>query len=261
MKSRSLVWMVPVFCLVVVLAATTASAGMISYNANADPAGETYDGYPTESGITPWTSTGGSGTGVDDGGTPAWLVTDGVDNGWTLNATSADVALSESNGYTLTARFRVSSGDSSAYVHQVIFNDTVNFLSGGFQMRPDPNSHDGDAGDVLVNVNGNEYINVGGENAYSTYKLVCSPAAGTMDFYVDSSLIFSDVPLVDNSTWWGGSPPPSYVMWGDNTGSSNRGGNICYNSVEWTTIPEPGALAIMVTGMLGLLAYAWRRRK
>jgi hypothetical protein len=32
-------------------------------------------------------------------------------------------------------------------------------------------------------------------------------------------------------------------------------------SVTYTPAPEPGALALLVTGLLGLLAYAWRKRR
>jgi hypothetical protein len=34
-----------------------------------------------------------------------------------------------------------------------------------------------------------------------------------------------------------------------------------YDGISYQAVPEPSAIAFMVTGLLGLLAYAWRKRK
>ncbi|MBU4273300.1 MAG: PEP-CTERM sorting domain-containing protein [Planctomycetes bacterium] len=44
------------------------------------------------------------------------------------------------------------------------------------------------------------------------------------------------------------------VAWGADARTS-------IDAVSITTIPEPSALALLATGLVGLLCYAWRKRK
>jgi hypothetical protein len=265
MRSRNVVWFAGVIALLALWAAS-ASAGMISYNANADPAGETYDGYPTESGIQPWAKgdpAKTTGTGIVDtdyGNVLAWQATDGNDNGWYHYPTSADVALSESTGYTLSANLRPATSASTNYVHVVCYNDNSNHKTGWMYLRSNPA---GSGDNLFIKVNDNAdyvYEMVNAALGYHDYKLTVAPGATTASFLVDGTTIFSNVPLLDNSTW---GLTSSYIEFGDNTGSSTTGGGtINYHSVVWsTTIPEPCAITILGTGLIGLLAYAWRKRK
>jgi hypothetical protein len=256
-------------CLVAVLAAgmlaTAASAGVISYNANADPAGSSYDGYPTEPGTTSW-ATGGpgsTGTAVDDGGTLAWRVEDGADNGWRIYPTSADVALGETNGWSLGARLKVVGGTpgypTAALSSQNIqYHDNVNHLSAAMNINP---SGSGD-GSVKVVVNGNTssvYTVANGCNQYNDYRLDFSPATSTVSFVLNGTTVATGLPLVDNSSWF---LSGSRVDWGDVTGASNGTATVNYNQVLWSTpIPEPCTSVLLAMGMLGLLAYAWRKRR
>ena len=42
--------------------------------------------------------------------------------------------------------------------------------------------------------------------------------------------------------------------------STGNGNNVAYQ-VTITSTPEPGTLALLITGGIGLLAYAWRKRR
>jgi len=54
---------------------------------------------------------------------------------------------------------------------------------------------------------------------------------------------------------------PDYIgSWGVDTGANLVWAVVNHNS-EFAVVPEPCALALLATGLLGLLAYAWRRRK
>lgn len=48
----------------------------------------------------------------------------------------------------------------------------------------------------------------------------------------------------------------------DNQYRANAGGNNCMDNLsDSTAVPEPGTIVLMSTGVLGLLAYAWRKRR
>lgn len=43
--------------------------------------------------------------------------------------------------------------------------------------------------------------------------------------------------------------------------SSGDAGRIAFDNVRVNAVPEPGTLALLASGMFGLMAYAWRKRK
>lgn len=43
--------------------------------------------------------------------------------------------------------------------------------------------------------------------------------------------------------------------------SGLKEGRACYDGLTYNAVPEPTSLALMMTGVIGLLAYAWRKRK
>ena len=48
--------------------------------------------------------------------------------------------------------------------------------------------------------------------------------------------------------------------WGVDTADHVVWAVVDHNS-QFAVIPEPGTLALLAAGLLGLLAYAWRKRK
>ncbi len=55
----------------------------------------------------------------------------------------------------------------------------------------------------------------------------------------------------------------SLVFYGDAAGDPGRGDPFVYNTSYGTSrvTPEPSTLVLLATGLLGLLAYAWRKRR
>jgi hypothetical protein len=92
---------------------------------------------------------------------------------------------------------------------------------------------------------------------YHTYKLVQQPGVGTANLYVDNSLMAAITPVA-------GFGAARYMI--GNTASSAYtdpvGVYIAGASLSTgIPTPEPCAFVLICTGMLGLLAYAWRRRR
>jgi hypothetical protein len=86
-----------------------------------------------------------------------------------------------------------------------------------------------------------------------------------LQVYRDGTLI-SDY----NSTYWGyDQAGPAASSLGDfvfNIGT-RQGGSIFFTgyldniTIEGTAVPEPSAMALAASGLVGLLAYAWRKRR
>lgn len=75
---------------------------------------------------------------------------------------------------------------------------------------------------------------------------------GNVDIYVDDGLVATKALI-------GGSNPVG-LMLGDFT-STAIAGVMALDSVKIGIVPEPSALALLSTSLIGLLAYAWRKRK
>ena len=87
-------------------------------------------------------------------------------------------------------------------------------------------------------------------SGYHLYEVVSK--GNEIDLFVDGVEVISDV---DSSA--GGSSPR--LWWG--AASSPGIGAGYFNTVEAYTIPEPSTLTLVLAGLFGLLAYAWRKRR
>ena len=64
------------------------------------------------------------------------------------------------------------------------------------------------------------------------------------------------VPTVQSTDPWANLP---LGIWLDMSAGSNTG--IFFDNVRLTSVPEPSTLALLASGLFGLVAYAWRKRK
>lgn len=85
----------------------------------------------------------------------------------------------------------------------------------------------------------------------------------TLDYHADQT-VTPDEPVYDGVPWKtmftsiyiGDGTADVSVAWGSGDGY------VSADAVRLTAaVPEPSVLALLVTGLLGLLAYAWRKRK
>ena len=74
---------------------------------------------------------------------------------------------------------------------------------------------------------------------------------GTVDIYMDGTLIGKQT-LINGVN-------PTMLRIGDITGSVE--GNIALDYVRIGAVPEPSTIVLCVMAIIGLLAYAWQRRK
>jgi hypothetical protein len=87
-----------------------------------------------------------------------------------------------------------------------------------------------------------------------SYSVVASLSNGNVDIYVNGSLAATK-PVIAGST-------PVCIEIGDGYGAGT--GTVQYTHVSMGTAvatPEPGTVTLLATGLFGLLAYAWRKRK
>ena len=224
------------------------SAFTYQYEMGADPAGEDLDGVVgndwQRAGTLPALAGGVMTlTGPSEGN---YTSNDGVAGQVWNNMTVA-------NGYTIEARLKTSNATSG-----------LSIISGA------------GAGCGLVQISSNgmfwTYLNPGGtgsgaqigpttDNAtdFHNYRIAQLPTTGVPLYNVwrDDVLMGENLPNVFGQTW-------DYVQFaGQPSGYESNTGQIEYIRIQsgaYAPVPEPTALVMLVTGVIGLLAYAWRKR-
>ena len=246
---------------VVALSATVQATTIGQTSGETDPATE---GFSLD---------GTAGTGVSDGGTAAWK----MDAAWGRYGTpisSAQATDMSTNGWVAqeTVRMGVAGLDPSVPKP----GTTNDWLVGLGMMEVSPT--DSGPGTYSLGLgtdaSGNPTVwqwdenytasatltQIGGTvtgTGYHTYKLVQQPGAATAELYVDSAPFAAITPTA-------GFGAARYMI--GNTASSfytNPVGVYLAAASLSTGVPtpEPSALVLLATGLLGLLAYAWRKRR
>jgi hypothetical protein len=221
---------------------------------NADPTGE---GFVQNLGT--------AGNAIDDGGTAAWEINAGKtryiadissqvsvleSSTWEMHGTLRDAVIPFDRA-TAGIYMELSYGSGAAAKSYAI--------SVGSRMVPDPN-------EVMVgqvtDINTGAVVgamNVGAWGAgYHTYKIAKESATSdNVNFYVDGGWQATFGP----NTGAGTISDLNRFVWGASATLDTDNADARWSAVTLqTTVPEPSTVALLVTGVLGLIAYAWRKR-
>jgi hypothetical protein len=185
-------------------------------------------------------------------------------------ATSWNDAYLHNNGaslvggqYTIAAKMDFTNGYANRGAAIAVKNDQANDIaSGAGSLFLDMNPTNGGA-DLYWELRYNSgsgmpgseaTISGAGKNTYDVeLRINETGATKTAALVVDGSTIYT-------LNWDPGSNANRYIGLGYNT---TYGGTMKFDgfSLSGTIAPEPCALVVLCTGLLGLLAYAWRKRK
>ena len=89
---------------------------------------------------------------------------------------------------------------------------------------------------------------------YHTYSIVYDPGGST-----EYAQLFVDDLYQTNLVGSTSNTGSSRFLWGCSDAGAVADAN--WSSVKLSTIPEPGSLLLLTTGVVGLLAYTWRKRR
>ena len=209
---------------------------------------------PTTEGFT--VDAAGTGTptiGPGNDGEDYWgiAVTDGRYN-YNYGLTAAQLA--DPGGWHASARVKalkaVANMDQAFFVRDYI--DTYAMLLHGGPGVANPGVYMCDSNWQL----GNLISSIDPTLAYHTYAIWYDPSITGVRYFVDG---------VEKATQTSAEAPHAWdqrkFVWGDNATDGDSSGHWAMARFETGQIPEPSTLVLFATGLVGLLAYAWRKRK
>lgn len=237
------------------LAQLDSSAFTYKYEMDVDPSTQDLAGTPSGA---DWAVTGTAGTlsTLDDGSTILALPCAGS-NYYSATGTAVAGAISKASDLTYANGFSIEFRGKSA-------NVAKNY---SMIMEFGESSSSQDAINALI---GNSYmsmsttsgqITLGADNGadYHVFRYVHLANSNNWKVYRDGTEMFSD--YTPTGVWADGQ------YWTMGGGSSSCDGTFLMDYFRVTsgafapTVPEPGTSVLLSTGILGLLAYAWRKRR
>lgn len=188
---------------------------------------------------------------IDDGGVNAWLIDDNYSTASAYyHKTVSDSQLLEAATKGWTFEFTLKMVDSENKTSAGLY-----FANGTNMFLLCPSVSGGDQAFALLgtsSVGDSLTLNTltGTGSSYQNYKISYDPATAKASVYVGGQL--------KANNWAGVADTEKELNWYTD---STRLSELRLASLEFSTVPEPGTLVLLGAGLLGLLAYAWRKRR
>jgi hypothetical protein len=242
----------------VIALAVRADGAVFNFDMNADPtdlASVDLDGNSSAD-LSAWTLNGGSMSvsggmlTIDAAGTKYAGYT--TDAGSTPNAIWQNVGGSVAGGYEIETRLKV---DSSTGANGALY----------LGVRPKPAGQTTDGVLLWIGATGQSWggsaqgLGLGTEDnssEFHTFRIVAAPGGGdgAYSVYRDGALLAGGL----NSGQSGDGGAPAFEL---GALASSCHGVTQVDYLSFTVVPEPGTLTLAGMGLIGLLAYAWKKRK
>jgi hypothetical protein len=187
--------------------------------------------------------------GYDDGGTLMWEVSSTHANGsmYVQDASTAELSDMQTYGWNMVASVKVPEYSKTPdYSRAIIVDDGIRdyYLKFGTDTADQRVQWEGGANAGFATLTGGY--------AYHTYEIRVAPGAGSASVYADGNLLVSG--------WTGYNTGEAHNVFFGNVGSSAGTCDFAHVTLTYA-VPEPSAVMLLISGLLGLLCYAWRRRK